>query len=475
MKNNFLLEFIEKSKNNHKIAFIYKKGLKYKKVSFHEFLIDIYKMNSFIRKNVNGNNLLIFSFPYSYLFFVTVFACVFSGKNLVIIDSFGDRKKIKKMLELAKVDEILVDNITEKLKFLLPNKINNKKISKRLVSNFTKEKPFELVTDKAKITTFTSGTTGLPKIINRNIEFLENQMELIKNNAEIFPQDITYALLPMYSLLSVLMNNTCLVSKNISICKKFNATMLLTSIKKIQKIKFPLKTIKRAFIGGAILYKNEVEEILHKLPEAKITYIYGASEGAVIYKTTLKEYSNNLFTFDTKSSGINVEIVKSDANGVGEIVISGKTVIGNEGVHYTGDLGKLDNNKLILLGRKKYSCSEISFYNYAFDEKIRKENSKVKSAFSFYYENKIHVAYTGKIQKEKNRLADLERKLEMIINDAELKLEEDSAFEKLLKVLVDYGMDEEKAAQMIADCIDEQYELDEISTKFIISNIYKIR
>ena len=57
---------------------------------------------------------------------------------------------------------------------------------------------------------------------------------------------------------------------------------------------------------------------------------------------------------------------------------------------------------------------------------------------------------------------DLEKKLKMIINDAEIKLQEDSAFEKLLKVLVGYGMDEENAAQMIADCIDEQYELDGI-------------
>lgn len=61
---------------------------------------------------------------------------------------------------------------------------------------------------------------------------------------------------------------------------------------------------------------------------------------------------------------------------------------------------------------------------------------------------------------------DLDNKLQIIINDAELKLDKDSAFEKLLKVLVNYGMSEQDAAQMIADCIDEQYELDEISTKF---------
>ena len=57
-------------------------------------------------------------------------------------------------------------------------------------------------------------------------------------------------------------------------------------------------------------------------------------------------------------------------------------------------------------------------------------------------------------------------KFDNLIEDCKEKLNGDSAFETLLKVLVDYGMDEEKAAQMIADCIHEQYELDEISTKF---------
>ena len=62
-------------------------------------------------------------------------------------------------------------------------------------------------------------------------------------------------------------------------------------------------------------------------------------------------------------------------------------------------------------------------------------------------------------------------KFDNLIEDCKEKLNEDSAFETLLKVLVDYGMDEEKAAQMIADCIDEQYELDNIRDQF--SGIYQ--
>ena len=64
----------------------------------------------------------------------------------------------------------------------------------------------------------------------------------------------------------------------------------------------------------------------------------------------------------------------------------------------------------------------------------------------------------------------IEERFKNLIEESKEQLSEDSAFETLLKVLVSYGMDEKKAAQMIADCIDEQYELDEILNSF--ANIY---
>lgn len=56
--------------------------------------------------------------------------------------------------------------------------------------------------------------------------------------------------------------------------------------------------------------------------------------------------------------------------------------------------------------------------------------------------------------------------IKRLAHEAHDALGEDSAFEKLLKVLTDYGMNEDKAAQMIVDCIDEQYQLDAIADTF---------
>ncbi|MCQ2109497.1 MAG: acyl--CoA ligase [Fibrobacter sp.] len=402
MKNNFLKDFVSRAQGNSKTAFIYKECFGYRKATFAEFLADVYKMCGYLKSQLKGDNVMIFSYPYSYYFYVGIFAAVFLGKNIVIVDSFSDKKKTRSMMEQAEVTDVLTDGLTRWLTFLLP--------VKKPVVNLTKFRSYgaedcaaaETPRENASIITFTSGTTGMPKLIRRNLDFLESQIQLIRDNADIREDDVTYGLLPMYTLLSVLMNNTCLVSRDIKACSQFGATMLLAPIKKVLQVKTPLQTIQRAFLGGAILYKKETETILSKLPAADITYVYGASEGAVIYKTNLRSYNENPFTFDTKSKGIDVTILNPDANGVGEIQISGETVIGaaagvteDRGVHNTGDFGKIVDGKLVLLGRKKYSCSDVSFYNYQYDELLRKRNPKMTAGFSFYYEGKIHVAYCG--------------------------------------------------------------------------------
>ena len=66
-----------------------------------------------------------------------------------------------------------------------------------------------------------------------------------------------------------------------------------------------------------------------------------------------------------------------------------------------------------------------------------------------------------------NNIDDLKRTAHELKNE----IDEESAFEKLLSVLVGYGMDEDQASHMIADCIDEQYELDEVSK--LLNDIYQ--
>lgn len=61
--------------------------------------------------------------------------------------------------------------------------------------------------------------------------------------------------------------------------------------------------------------------------------------------------------------------------------------------------------------------------------------------------------------------------LKRVAHELNNEIDEESAFEKLLSVLVGYGIDEDQASQMIADCIDEQYEIDEVSKS--LNDIYQ--
>lgn len=386
-------EFISKSKNNNKPALIFKKGSKWIRKSFSQFLNDVFKMNSLIHEQIKDDNVLIFSHPYTYDFYVTAFGTIFSGKNLVIIDSFRDREKLKSMIESANISTMICDNLTRFLAFIFPKKI--RKINAKEFNNYT---PKESINDSGNVITFTSGTTGTPKKITRTISFLFNQMDLVEENTNFTQSELVYGQLPMYTLMSLFLGNTTIISKNPNQIAKQNPTALITSINSIKKIKKPLMDVQKAFIGGAILYENEAKNLQSKLPNADITYVYGASESAMIYKTSISKYLKKPFSFDEPIKGIDVSILNKDENGVGEISITGKMVISENNIHNSGDLGVLENNILRIVGRKKYSLN--NFYNYKIDQEILLSNPKIKEAFSFAYDDKKYVFYVGTIQNK---------------------------------------------------------------------------
>lgn len=386
-------DFISNNKNNSKTALIFKHNCQWIKKSFAEFLNDIFKMNNLIKNEAKDENILIFSYPYTYEFYVTAFSVILSGKNLIIIDSFKDKKKLQMMLSLSSTSTIICDSLTRFASFIFPKNI------KRINANkFKKYSTLEYFQYSGKVITFTSGTTGMPKMIKRSVSFLFDQVDMIRSNIEFSPNELLYALLPMYSIMSLFLGYTTIINKNSNAVAKFNPTALIAPIKSLQKIEKPIISVKKAFIGGAILYSKESKQLQNNLPNAEITYIYGASESAMIYKTTVRKYIENPFTFDEEIKGVTISIVNPDQNGVGEISIEGETVISKNHNHLTSDLGRILDGKLQIVGRKKYS--QLGFYNYLVDEEVLKANPKVKEAFSFAFNSKKYVAYCGILTNE---------------------------------------------------------------------------
>ncbi len=402
MKKNRIEEFLKLCQEQDKTAFIYKRK---KKKSFAEFYDDILKMRSLYEKEIKKDGkVLVFIYPYSYLFYVAIFAAILSGIDLVILDSYKNKNHVKELLSEGNVFYALLDPYTQFLSFKLPSFLKKVQISK--FKKYGKmESSYHL---SSTITTFTSGTTGVPKAIVRNVDFLMQQIDCIEANLSIHDSDIVYATLPMYCLLSSFLGNTIYLSRHYKENKKYLPTVLLTNIHKILQMKKPISSIKQCFLGGAILYSKEAEHIKQIFPNAKITYVYGASEGALIYFTTLEEYLLHPFTFSNPVEGIEAEIVHTDENGVGEIIIKGDIVLSSNHIHHTGDLGFIENKQLKIVGRKKYSTT--GFYNYLVDEQIRKDNPHIKRAFSFYTNNRYYCAYEGRISHKEKKINYIHRK-----------------------------------------------------------------
>ena len=393
IKNNMLKRFDEIClKNKEKLCFVDKRN----EASFECVHNDVLKMISLFKKKgiEEYETAVIFVLP-SYEFYILLIAGVYYHLNMVVIDSFKDRNRTKDMLNKANPKTIFCTNKTRMLSFLLPNSKNFTN-----VSNFRKEKvePFEYVDNKESIvlTTFTSGTTGQAKKIERNLADLERQMNLVKSNMTINPNENVLGTLPIYVLFSLINGYTTIISKTIDekLIRKYKVNTLLTSIHNLLNVKKPVNNIENIYCGGAILYPREADYLKTFFPNAKITYVYGASEGVLIAKTTLDKYiTNGYLTFDEFIDGMNVNI--NDDN---EIIITGECVLNEKHEHATGDLGILKENKLQIVGRKKYSTNE--YFNYIEDAKILNENPKVKKAFTLVLNNQKFLVFEGTLSKK---------------------------------------------------------------------------
>ena len=109
-------EFIETcKKNKDKVAFIFKK----KSVTFGRLLDDVYKMvNYFKSKNLMPKNRVLLYFTPSYDFYVLIFACVFYGINIVVLDDYKNFKKIRETMVANKIDKVFFNKNTILLKSL---------------------------------------------------------------------------------------------------------------------------------------------------------------------------------------------------------------------------------------------------------------------------------------------------------------------------------------------------------------------
>ncbi len=375
-----------------------------KRITYGKLLNDIYKMVNLLKDNnfKKGEKILLF-LPPSYEFYLLIFSCVYCGINVVVPDSFKDKEKIKNIVNDLNVKGVFCNNLTRVLKFSFPRSLKVCNVSRFVNYSCDKTEPdrdrFSTV-----LTTFTSGTTGEPKAIERNVDFLKKQIESITASFKIADAEVVASSLPVYVLFLIYGGFTVLLDgPKKKVFERAKVDCVILPIISILKAKDVFFNVKRLYLGGARIYHSEAEQIKNKFPNAEITYIYGASECALIAYGNLDYYLENGYAIKNIPSDLHISINCGDKNGVGQISVEGETVLSDEGQYCSSDLGILEDRGLCIVGRKKFSSTDK--YNYLIDERILSQNQKVKRGFSFVIENKIYFCYQGEIEKKEEGIS----------------------------------------------------------------------
>lgn len=362
------------------------------------------------------DNILVL-IPMSINLYVTLLALWSIGASACFMDA-GFIKNGMKKNEFKEVNGIIGIS-----KYLIYSKINKKlrklkiQINSNIINKLTGSadlKIEELKETANAILTYTSGTTGTPKIAARSHMFLQNQGLILKQCLNYEENDIELSSVPIFTLSNINVGiKTVIANGNFANLGKSNASNLVKQIQlnNINRImaapgllnliieyslnnSIKLNNVKKVFTGGGAIFLDFIEKIKIVFPNATITSLYGSTEAEPIAMLNIKDMTKDDIEKTKKGFGIlagNIvgvddckiiktglkeignlslqEFEKIQTSEIGEIVVSGNNVlegyvngVGNKEnkfsingkkYHRTGDLGYIENGKLWLRGRIK--------------------------------------------------------------------------------------------------------------------------
>ena len=196
--------------------------------------------------------------------------------------------------------------------------------------------------------TYTSGTTGKPKIAVRTHEFLRIQGEILEEIMDYEKNDIEISTMPIFTLsninaqiISIIADanfselDKSVAQKIINQIIKNNANRIMAApgflnliIDYMLKNEIELKQIEKIFTGGGAVFIDFLENLKKVFPKAKITTIYGSTEAEPIAKLNVNDIQsedidkieNGYGILAGEISGVNsCKIIKTVISEIGEI------------------------------------------------------------------------------------------------------------------------------------------------------------
>ena len=454
------------------------------KLTFSEIDEKSDKICSYLKKKglKRGDKIVIFV-PIGIEFYLILTAIFKIGFQAVFIDPYANIEHINKCCEMVSPEGIIGSGKTLLKGFFLKNirKINKKinymkmmeKIEKTSIINnpAANSDEFKDITENTPaLISFTSGSTGFPKIIMRTHGFLIGQHNVLEKNLKFQEGTAVYSSFPIFLLSHMATGTTTFIPDiNWKEPSKSNFQHIIQQIKEnnIENIILPpvifenitkickkegilLENVQMVYTGGAPVFPKLMRKIRKIFTNSKIYALYGASEAEPISRLNFE----NVTEEDIKNmkngegllagnivNGIELKIEKIPDKKMntefdqnhhlentpelkGEILVKGENVVNgylnvqknpDEKWHRTGDMGYINSKgQLMLLGRVKgkIQIGEKTYYPFA-----------IETAFSFckVLKKSVLTSKNGKLYLLVERNPDYKGNLSENIEINELK------------------------------------------------------
>ena len=381
-----------------------------------------------------GNKIVVFV-PIGIEFYLILTAIFKMGLQAVFIDPYAGIEHINKCCEMISPDGIIGNGKTLLKGFFLKGirkigkKINYIKMMEHSekLSTYKKNKNQKKIQNEKidgstpALISFTSGSTGFPKIIMRTHEFLLGQHNVLEKNLKFEKETAVYSSFPIFLLSHIATGTTTFIPDlnwRKPVESNFGNIVKQITENNIQNIILPpaifenivkfckdekimLENVQKVYTGGAPVFYSLMKKIKDVFTNAKIIALYGASEAEPIsvlnFEDITEEDIENMKNGDGLLAGKIVneielkieELEKTpEKNKIseikGKILVRGENVVdgylnieknSDENWHRTGDMGYINKKgQLILLGRVKgrIQIEENIYYPFT-----------VETAFSF--------------------------------------------------------------------------------------------
>ena len=410
------------------------------KITFSEFDDKSDRIYSYLKeKKFRKRDKVVVFVPIGIEFYLILTAIFKMGLQAVFIDPYAGIEHINRCCEMISPEGIIGSGKTLLKGFFLKGirkigkKINYEKIIEesektKITNNIEYE---EINENTPALISFTSGSTGFPKIIMRTHGFLLGQHNVLEKNLKFQEGTGVYSSFPIF-LLSHMATGATVFIPDINWKKpaESNFRDIVFQIKKngIENIILPpvifqnitevcekegifLENVQTVYTGGAPVFPRLMEKIRKIFINAEINALYGASEAEPISRLNFKDITEDDIKSMKNGNGLlagkiveglelkieEIQEKKLDTNFAeennnpeinpevrGEILVKGENVVNgylnvqknpDEKWHRTGDMGYINSNgQLVLLGRVKgrIQIGEKIYYPFA-----------VETAFSF--------------------------------------------------------------------------------------------